>query len=77
VGFVVIKVALGQIFSGYSASLVNHSSDCSILIISHHQGLVQYAVVASVIVDSVPLHPKKEKKYFIIIRMKLSVLVHR
>jgi hypothetical protein len=43
VGFVVDKVALGQIFSEYFGSPANsHSTDCSTFII-YHPGLVQGA----------------------------------
>jgi hypothetical protein len=45
VGFVVDKVALGQVFSEFFGSPANsHSTDCStiiIIIIIHHMGLVQ------------------------------------
>jgi hypothetical protein len=41
VGFVVDKVALGQVFSDTSVSPANpHSTNCSIIIIDH-PGLVQ------------------------------------
>jgi hypothetical protein len=42
VGFVVDKVALGQIFPEYFGSLANsHSTDCSTFIIIYHPGLEQ------------------------------------
>jgi hypothetical protein len=42
VGFVVDKVALGQVFSEYLVSPANyHSTDSSKLIIIYHPGLVQ------------------------------------
>jgi hypothetical protein len=41
VGFLLDKMALGQVFSEYFGFLVNsHSTDCSTLII-YHPGLVQ------------------------------------
>jgi hypothetical protein len=42
VGFVVDKVPLGQVFSGYFGSPTNsHSTDCFTIIIIYHPGLVQ------------------------------------
>jgi hypothetical protein len=42
VGFVVDKVALGQVFSKYLVSPVNHhSTNCSTMTIIYHLGLVQ------------------------------------
>jgi hypothetical protein len=42
VGFVVDKVALGQVFSEYSGSLANlHSNNFSTITITYHLGLVQ------------------------------------
>jgi hypothetical protein len=42
VGFVMDKVALGQVFSKFSVSPANlHSTDCSAIIIVSHLGLVQ------------------------------------
>jgi hypothetical protein len=43
VGFVVDKVAVGQVFSEYFGFPANsHSTDCStIIIITYHPGLVQ------------------------------------
>jgi hypothetical protein len=41
VGFVVNKMALGQVFSDYFGFLANHATDCSRLIIIHHPWLVQ------------------------------------
>jgi hypothetical protein len=42
VGFVVEKVAMGQIFSDTSVSPANfHFTDYSILIVIYHPGLVQ------------------------------------
>jgi hypothetical protein len=42
VGFVVDKVALGQVFSEYFGSPANpHSTNCSIIIIIYQPGLVQ------------------------------------
>jgi hypothetical protein len=41
VGFVVDKAALGQVSSKYYSFSVNHSTDCSTLIIINHLGLVQ------------------------------------
>jgi hypothetical protein len=53
VGFVVNKAALRQVLSEYSVFLANRSTDCSTLIIIHHQpGLVG---------ASVPPHPKVNK----------------
>jgi hypothetical protein len=42
VGFVVEKVALGQVFSEYSVSLANlHFTNLSTITITYHPGLVQ------------------------------------
>jgi hypothetical protein len=41
VGFVVNRVALGQVSSTTLASPANHSTDCSALITIHHSWLVQ------------------------------------
>jgi hypothetical protein len=42
VGFVVDKVALGQVFSEYSVSPANlHSTNFSTITITYHLGLVQ------------------------------------
>jgi hypothetical protein len=42
VGFVLEKVALGQVFSKYFGSPANsHSTDCSTFITVYHPGLVQ------------------------------------
>jgi hypothetical protein len=42
VGFVVNKVALGQVFSEYFGFPANtHSTDCSTVIIIYHPGLLQ------------------------------------
>jgi hypothetical protein len=42
VGFVVVKVALGQVSPSTSASPVNlHSINCSTLTLTYHLGLVQ------------------------------------
>jgi hypothetical protein len=44
VGFVVVEVALGQVFSEYLVTSTNsHSIDCSTLFIICHPGLVQQA----------------------------------
>jgi hypothetical protein len=57
VGFVVDKVALGQVFSDYFGSAANvHSTNFSTITITYHLGLVQQAVVAAVPRDSVSLH---------------------
>jgi hypothetical protein len=62
VGFVVDKVALGQVFSKYFGSPANsHSTDYSTLII-YHPGLVQAKQWPTYQVDSVSPHPKKLKK---------------
>jgi hypothetical protein len=43
-GFVVGKVALGQVFSEYFGSPANfHSTHFSTITITYHPGLVQYA----------------------------------
>jgi hypothetical protein len=43
-GFVVDKVALGQVFSEYFGFPANsHSADCSTFIIIYHPGLVKLA----------------------------------
>jgi hypothetical protein len=59
VAFVVGKAALEQVFSEYFGSLANYCTECSALNI---HGWYNRPVVTSVIVDSVPLHPKKEKR---------------
>jgi hypothetical protein len=42
VGFVVVKVALGQVFSEYFGFPANlHSADFSTITITYHLGLVQ------------------------------------
>jgi hypothetical protein len=42
VGFVVDKVALGQVFSEYFGSPANlHSANCSTITLTYHLGLVQ------------------------------------
>jgi hypothetical protein len=44
VGFVVDKVALGQVFSEYFGfSCQSSSTNCSVIIIIYHPGLVKYA----------------------------------
>jgi hypothetical protein len=48
-----------RFFPSSSVSPAKHSTDCSTLIII--RGWYKRPVVASVIVDSVPLHPQKEK----------------
>jgi hypothetical protein len=59
VGFVVNKVALGQVFFEYFVPPASYSTDCATLIII--RGWYNRPVAASVIV-SVPLHPKKLNK---------------
>jgi hypothetical protein len=42
VGFVVDKMALGQVFSEYLVSPANlHSTNCSTITLTYHLGLVQ------------------------------------
>jgi hypothetical protein len=42
VGFVVDKVALGQVFSEYFVSHANlHSTNCSTITLTYHLGVVQ------------------------------------
>jgi hypothetical protein len=41
VGFMVVKVTLGQVFCEYSGFPCHHFTICSTLIIIHHPGLVQ------------------------------------
>jgi hypothetical protein len=64
VGFVVDKVALGQVFSEYFGSPANsHYTDCSrIIIIIYHLELVKLAKQwLKYQVDSVSTHQKKKK----------------
>jgi hypothetical protein len=49
---------LGQVFSEYFGFSANQSTDCSTLIIMHQLP----GLLASVMVDSVPIHPKKGRK---------------
>jgi hypothetical protein len=70
VGFVVDKVALGQVFFEYFRFPADfHTTDCStfiiiIIIIIYHPGLVKYANSwPTYQVDSVTPHPKKLKKW--------------
>jgi hypothetical protein len=61
VGFVEDKAEMGQVFSEW-VSLAKHSTYYStliIIIIIIIRGWYNRPVVASVIVDSVPLHPPK------------------
>jgi hypothetical protein len=59
VGFVVDKVALGQVFFSTSVSPANsHSTDCSTIIIIYHLGLVQQAKQYQV--DPVSPHERKK-----------------
>jgi hypothetical protein len=54
------KAALWQVFSKYFGFLLaKYSSDCSKLVII--QGRYNRSVIASVIVDSVPFHPKNRR----------------
>jgi hypothetical protein len=50
----------GRFSANTSVSPVSHSTDCSTLIII--RGWYSRPVVATVIVDSVPLHTRKKKK---------------
>jgi hypothetical protein len=63
-GFVVDKVALGQVFSENFGSLANsHSTDRSTLIIIYHPGRVKIGqVMAQVPNGLVSPQPKKQKK---------------
>jgi hypothetical protein len=61
VGFVVDKAALGQVFSEYVSVLpANYSTNCFTPIT--RASTINRPVVASVLVDLVPLHPKKKKE---------------
>jgi hypothetical protein len=58
--FLVDKATLGQVSPSTSVSLAKHYTECFTLIIIH--GWYNRPAVASVIVDSVPLHPHTKLK---------------
>jgi hypothetical protein len=63
VGFVVDKVALGQVFSEYFGPPVNlHSTSCSTIILTYHPALVQQARSGRSTRDLVPLQEQYKKK---------------
>jgi hypothetical protein len=58
-----------------SVSPAKHPTDCSTIIIHYHPGWYNRPVVASVIVDSVSLYPKKEKKKLITVTTPENFLI--
>jgi hypothetical protein len=62
VGFVVDKMALGQVFSEYSPANL-HSTNCSTITLIYHLGLYNRPEVAAVPGDVSPTPLQKKKNF--------------